>query len=177
MKELTEEIIDYLNNDNIKKDGIFHFRARDISSEYILPEDIIRRHHDKLNWNDISRHQRLSEEFIIEFEDKVDWTFISSDQVLSESFIRKYKDKVKWSWISIIQKLSEEFIREFEDKIDFYSYLGNKEMQNSSKELQMLILEKVINVITDDIICGFYYQYNRFTPYMQEQYNKFSFML
>lgn len=62
------------------------------------------------NWFDISINYELSEEFIRKFQNKVIWHYICQYQKLSESFIMELKNKVSWLYISRYQKLSEKFI-------------------------------------------------------------------
>ena len=88
-----------------------------ISAFQNLSEDFMRDFADRFNWIFISELQNLSEDFIREFKDRVDWYYISEYQTLSEDFIREFQDKVKWAEISVYQKLSEDFIREFQEKV------------------------------------------------------------
>ena len=85
----------------------------DISNQY-LPEEFIRKYHDKVNWFIISRCQKLSENFIVEFQDRVDWGNISYFQKLSRKFIKNNFDKLNIKFLLENENISEEIKQELQ---------------------------------------------------------------
>ena len=143
--EMTEKKLSQLLRNNLNKDFVSDFFAKekldeDILEKYIgyfdplyqfekivlgeVPEDwwiefIENEFGIEELWDMISIFQELSEEFIERHSKEVDWYFISIHQELSESFIERYFDKIDWFWISKHQKLSESFIEKHSDKVDW----------------------------------------------------------
>jgi len=129
--KITEEYLralkDYIHWDkvsyhNVSDEFLFEFEnyinwKRAASTRKNIPEILLRRHANDLNWSHISAFQTLSEDFMRDFADRLNWVFISEDQKLSEDFIREFQDKVIWANVSEYQTLSEDFIREFQDKV------------------------------------------------------------
>ena len=60
---------------------------RDLLTEYIFPEELMRLITDRDLWYTISIYQTLSEDFIIEMADYVDWNQAILHQQLSEDFV------------------------------------------------------------------------------------------
>jgi hypothetical protein len=73
------------------------------------------------SWYNLSSNYELSEEFIRKYKEKVYWYYIFTRQKLSVSFIIEfqYEAKVHLDYICICQKLSAKFIKEFSHKINF----------------------------------------------------------
>ena len=79
-------------------DGDRFINWYDISCGYILSEEFIEKHANKVNWYYISRCQKLSEEFIDKHIDKRDLYYIAQHQKLSIKFYRAHKELLSEFW-------------------------------------------------------------------------------
>jgi hypothetical protein len=126
---------------------------------------------DGYGWDYYSYCCELSEDTIRENVSKVHWDLVSAAQELSEEFIIEFKDRVDWEAISACQYLSESFIQEYQDLIFFDRLVRNENLHSYSKEIQKLILLKLIQSNKTNI-----YK-DRFTNYMKELYEKHKMFL
>ena len=77
---------------------------------YILDEEFMTQHADRLNWWAASRYQTLSEEFMDTHLFKLDWTQVCAYQRLSMQFMTTHAAWLDWDTVSRHQDLSEKFI-------------------------------------------------------------------
>lgn len=116
-------------------------------SSHPLPNEFIKKYHDRINWEKLlqarpfteselntfrsfipidvwgkvlPRHQALSEELMYNDRYILDWVAVSQYQKLSPNFIRKMKDYVDWITVSRYQKLPIDIIEEFSDRVSWY---------------------------------------------------------
>ena len=76
-----------LITDILHRDQAQLWWLRDLLTEYIFPEEIIRLITNKDLWYTISTYQVLSEDFIIEMAKYVDWNQVILHQQLSKDFV------------------------------------------------------------------------------------------
>ena len=93
-----------------------------------VPEFIIEKHIDDLNWVRFSR-ENPSEFFINKYAGRIDcWQRIFKRYTLSEQFIEKYITRLSWTQISIYQKLSEPFIEKYQNKVYWPSIYAKQDI-------------------------------------------------
>jgi hypothetical protein len=102
------------------------------------------------------------------------WMSICWDYKLSEDFIEEYQNNLSWYRISSRQKLSEEFLIKHQDKILWNTFFYNQNLNQYSKQVQRIVLEKIIDYHKNE---SYFFQSGFMTDYMIELYNKLSIML
>lgn len=134
-----------------------------------IPNSILLKYRNIIDWRSVSRYQKLSENKIDMFASYVHWPYISIYQKFSQSFVEKYMYMLSWSnvslnllideeilvknanklnWLNIgisKRQLSEEFIRNYRDDL-------HMKFVSSNQKLSVKFMDEIFEYLDTDII-------------------------
>lgn len=105
-----------------------------VQSAVLMPESVIEKYADSVDWWQISKHQKLSEAFIVKFANQLNWNLISLSQDLTDDVLKKYTHKLDTAIISNVCCRRLGFLINSEHK-----YLSKKESNLLTRSIKQLM--------------------------------------